>query len=740
MDYKSWNKKIAEYFFKHENKDKPVYLYVTKKLLDELGTDENVGWQDFIEAVKIGPIGVGGKDVCDKALKTLEYWKDPLRGQKQGYPLYIAYLALFVLAATSDEEEELRKDAYYPHLAQLLGDDRNKQYVRFKDMGKLWEDLENWSGHTQKGKLGVLKIFKQPKNGRQSYVDFPFFQCLLSEAERKSLHDIFRHLKLRDFEIEKIIKYNERFKKLRRRTSELLKLGKNKDLRESLINIIKDEFAYWQKLSTVNKQKIKEIKKPHQKSTIIKYTPKDYSVFNPEKSRVNGSLRLCCQLDRPAERVTMTVRCQTQHELPKEGLVLRLNSDEFFCERDIKCWSFPIESQGKFLEALRFDWLKDFRLISEDAQWSFKLAASEIRVFLDGSEFGLPYFVENKKLPKKGEPFYLIVQKQLYHLIEKWGKSDACQGFLPIKVSKGLPEGWFMFSFEGAYNNDLVKDYLQFPPDVKLCLHEGIKINREHQFFDFARPKVRLEGGDESIEVYCNEVRLTGSQGMYVLPDNVPAGEKLFIEARCNEQVIDRCSLWLENTFEWPEEIAENYSNRFGIYSENLDRNSPRVLGALVQDVDRVFEDKKNEVRIEENADNFCQTIDLSLYNGEGDSSGIIEDDNEAPLLKERPLLPAQKGQKIIYLGREVGQVAKGPVKPKDWVPIWAIYTGPDFDKAIFCGGSRNVEPILSASKKNTKKMKEWKETLLGCKKRTLPQSNKDLWKIYLKKAENING
>ncbi|MCP2730218.1 hypothetical protein [Limnofasciculus baicalensis] len=93
VSYRDWNNLIAEHFFKPEMADFPVYLYVTEDLITAIGKSKGVDCQDFINAVKTS-VGITRNGICQKGLQTMEEWK--YRQQRQGYPPYIGYLALFV--------------------------------------------------------------------------------------------------------------------------------------------------------------------------------------------------------------------------------------------------------------------------------------------------------------------------------------------------------------------------------------------------------------------------------------------------------------------------------------------------------------------------------------------------------------------------------------------------------------------------------------------------------------------
>ena len=176
---------IASYFFRPEMADRTVYLYVTEKLITELGQPNGVDLQDFIKAVKTGFVGVSGKGICQRALQSMEEWK--YRHGRQGYPRYIGYLALFVLAAGI--EGDFSSNEYYRRLRTLLGEElKSGQYPYFNRMLELWDDLERWANEDKSGELGIFHINIA---GSWIHVGRPIAQTLLTEEELKALPTIF---------------------------------------------------------------------------------------------------------------------------------------------------------------------------------------------------------------------------------------------------------------------------------------------------------------------------------------------------------------------------------------------------------------------------------------------------------------------------------------------------------------------------------------------------------------------
>ena len=103
MNYAEWNTEITKKFFSPDWEGRRVFLSVTKDLIEELGGANGI--PDFIAAVKQGPadVSASGLSLCARILKATKRWRQ--QGASD-IPPYIATLALFVLAASYDKEEE----------------------------------------------------------------------------------------------------------------------------------------------------------------------------------------------------------------------------------------------------------------------------------------------------------------------------------------------------------------------------------------------------------------------------------------------------------------------------------------------------------------------------------------------------------------------------------------------------------------------------------------------------------
>ena len=523
MDYLKWNNSIAAHFFKNEMAGRSVHLYVTEELITDIGQNYGADLPDFIKAVKAGPIGVQGKGICEKALQSMDDWK--YRHGQKGYPLYIGYLALFVLAAGI--EEDFAAHAYYRRLRALLREQSTSgQYRGFDQMRRLWDDLARWANEYKSGEVGIFNINSA---GRRIHVGIPIAQTLLTEKERRALPAIFAAADLdpvshpTEGAIALLLAKHGR-KQLRPATLRLLEETSDSDEhRQALLEWIIDELRGWDGTAEVS-----------------------------DRTQIYGLLRLCCKLDPIAKRATITLRCSTKHEFSEDDLLLFSdgNCQPFSCYEDSGGWSSTLisESDGKPLVASEFDWLKGLQVRSDDSKWCFRLPASPIRVFVDGGSQGLPGFVEVRQLPIQ-KPFYLAAHQECLELLTRWGDS-SCQDFENLQIINGLPSGWHFFKAKAAYSDELVKrEYpiLAFPTNVRLELAGGIRLEKGNKFFKFAPPKLVLQGGSESIKVYCNDRLLDSTEAadIYELPADTPAETKLLIEARSGDDIIRRCSLLL---------------------------------------------------------------------------------------------------------------------------------------------------------------------------------------------------
>ena len=664
MNYRDWNNLIAAHFFHPEMDGKNVYLYITQELIDNLGQDECVGRADFINAVKKG-FRANPEGICRDALWSMR--------QKIGqYPSYIGYLALFVLAAGI--EGDFDPKSYYPRLRKLLNEPiTTGTYPDFGEMRQLWQDLERWANQEKSGELG---IFTHRSVGNRRHIGFPLAQALLSEEERRSLPYIFAAANLDPItppsqeEIGALVVRNGR--NLRNQTLQLLEESDSNtsDVRQALLEIILDELNEW-----------------------------DGYVEDSSSSigRVFGSLILCCRIEQIAGRTNFTVRCRTKREFPEDGLTLKSDNNQFYsCEEYGDGWSSPITtSSSQGLGASGLDWERGVQMRSPDSKWCFRLPASPIRIFVDGSSEGLPNLVEVRQLPVQRQ-FYLAAHEDCLDDLTKWGES-SCQGFEKLAIANGLPNRWHFFKVGLACSDKEIKDrypVMSFPNTLRLELVGGIRVSRGNKFFKFAPPKLVLQGNNDSVQILCNDIPLDcDDNGIYELPLN---SSELVIKAKRGEDTVKNTSLSLFEDISWQFEDINCRCNRFGNgLTELTDANG--VTGALVTDFD-------------------CPSFNFNTL---------------------LPIPPDIK--RVVFVGRKTGQISS--TLPEDWTPVWIISKGLR-SQVFFCGGNLAESEPISVNCKDQRKLKDWKK-LLWVERRKVhapTQVNlRILWQKFVKEAGRVS-
>ena len=192
MKYIEWNKKIAEIFFNANKAGERVLLAVTRETIEDIARANNTTFADFIDAIKEGhKIKQNNQrdKICMTALDTYNTWKN----QEMTYPIYIAYLALFVLAVTHGDSDDFSANDYYGRLRDLLGEENKAgQYPSFDKMRELWNDLQRWSSEKKNGEYGE---FHCEIYGQHIHVGIPIYQVVLTtEDVEKNLPKIFAEI------------------------------------------------------------------------------------------------------------------------------------------------------------------------------------------------------------------------------------------------------------------------------------------------------------------------------------------------------------------------------------------------------------------------------------------------------------------------------------------------------------------------------------------------------------------
>jgi hypothetical protein len=672
MQYLSWNDLLAGYFFKPDAGGKRVHLCVTSSVIEELGRATNGTRADFVSAIKTGPPWVTRQGICQKAFQAMSHW----RKRQLQYPPYVGYLSFFVLAAGL--EGDFASHAYYPRLRTLLDEaPAAGQYPSFNRMLELWDDLERWANEDMRGELGE---FRADIAGGWINVGLPVAQVILTEQERQRLPVIFAEAGLdptsspsdEQFATTLVDRGHQR---LRPRTLHLLQYPPqaDSDVRDLLISTALEELREWDG---------------------------QLAAEGDRNSQIYSALRICGRLDRVARRVQFALRCTSKHDIPQEGLVLRLDGQggTLRCADYVMGWSTELTvGDGAAFDAARIDWSTGVSGAAEALEWRFRLPASDVRIFEDGSAYSIPGIVEIPRL-RKQKPFYLMCHLDASDTIEAWGRSQ-CQGFVDLGIQSGLPAGWKSYYAAGASNDELIRarfPALAFNSTVRIYFEDGVRSIR-NQYFSFGLPRVIVDGADGASQVYCGETRLeSGEDGRYSIPDSIASPGRLSIEVRRDGAMITKRSLFICD--EVPVSGSYGFTgNRFGRTFERVD-DEPFVSGAATS-----FNPPHYDV----------------VFLPEAKDTG-----------------------RRIFVGRVPGQIAflVAGERPTGWDPVWAILMHRN-GTAIFCGASLRESMPLPGRVGDKKQVKEWKRILWHRRKRIVPPSHvglKQLWDSYQVEAGRL--
>lgn len=694
MYYEDWNDLIAQKFFSKEMAGKEVLLYVTKDVLDQVGRDTGEDFHDFIRCIKEGPADSARQGICQKALWCYEDW----RNTRQGYPQYIAYLAFFVLAATTGGDFDPK--AYYPRLRTLLGETpKTGTYPSFDKMDKLWDDLEKWSRINKHEELGR---YSKRIRGGNIHVGLPFSQTILSEDERKALPQIFSEAEIdptdppSELAIGRILlRYGS--EKLERRTLQLLKNDERAifEMRNALIDFIFEELSEWDGciLETWSPDTLEE-------SGRI------------AKARLPSvGLRICLDPpDRVAKKITSSLRFKTIRPFPDSGLDFEHKGKAYSCFETIPNWSTKLKNSetGLYLDATELDWLSGVKFKDEEKSWRAVLKGAAVRLFLPGHRDDLPGWIESQHLERECR-FFVACHSSMERTISDWG-SNSCNEFA-ITCFQGLPLDWLLFEGEGAYEPCREVDVLNIPNLLRMRLHGGIKVGRGNYYLKFGPPHIVLDGGqgDEHIIIVCNQYtcelrRENLSMPIWTIPQDVPIGKPL----------------------------------ELGVYRDGNEPLACKVIQLIEPEILDKFDSTPKRCRSGIiNADN-----DSEIYA----TGAVVMGCDQLVKGSFSQTLPTYLSKRIIFIGARPGQIVDWPEEnlPSDWNPVWAISkfprSGKEKWKVHFCGhwnqDRKNANFYPGTPLAEHRHVKRWKEAIWVKRNRIEEPNLKVLRQLWVKYKE----
>jgi len=660
MNYIEWNNLIARKFFNESMAGREVLLYVNEDTINQIGAEAGAGVEDFIQSVKVGPDWATKSDICQKALQSYRGW----RIKHLEYPPYIAYLALFVLAATRGGDYDPK--AYYPRVRALLGElDGSGTLLHFDSMAKLWKDLEKWSTEDKHEELGR---FTARIRGGWVHVGRPLSQTLLSDDERNYLPLIFSEAELdptdtpSDAVIRRVLlSYGKNG--LENRTLKLLDgtQGDNIEMVNALIDLVLNELVDWD-------------------GSVISYT-----ISGSDHTPSQVGLRICLELNRVSGTIASTLRLKTNRPFPDNGLEFEYDGQIVSCRETVPPnWSTKLTNTSiqppRPLDAATVNWSKVAKFEDKENKWSARLKGADVRLFLPGNREGLPGWVESQRLERNCD-FMVVCSDSRVVDVQRWG-TDCCENF-EEQSFQGLPRGWLLFDGSGAHESCEGVDVLALSSLLRIRLQGGIKIGRGNRYLKFGPPLIVIEGGDGSERVMLNEDELKRedvSIARWYIPADAPVNCPLTIQVfKDGSDPLQKHVIWLEEP-----ELPVSFKN--ALRRDGLGRilpdeaPAPYVRGAVVAGVD------------------------------------------PPPNLPSAP--PTYLSRRITFLGSRPGEIVDWPEEdlPDGWQPVWAVDKS-EIDKwpVHFCGQPEDAGTILNPNHaiSNLRAVKRWKEVIWVKRKKT---------------------
>lgn len=674
-DYRRWNDALAARYFNSDSAGQPVYLFVTPDVVSEVGAAFGQGFDDFIEAVRAGPSGATRAGHCQRALQALSGWRE----RNLTYPPYLAYLGLFVLAGGHDGDFDPR--SYYPRLWELLGETETGTPPSFERMWELWQDLEQWSVYDRHGDLG---LFEFRILGGKDHIGLPLAQTVLTEGERRALPSIFGDARLEagslpsDRELRRALTVHGR-SRLRAQTLNQLERGTS-GFPDALLEIVSDDFLDWDGEAT--------------EDTSVDGTRRTFS----------AGLRVCLSVDRVSRHGTATLRCRSVRDLPDDGLIL--TSDAFAepvaCNAFLPGWSQVIKESGKASPVTLPDnaWRNGLALVDDEHGWNLRLRPAPVRVFVDGGSEQLPGLVEVLELPR-GAAFYLAFPEASWPKLQPWIES-SCDGWQPIELSSPLPVGWMFGSVARATTDEgprALDGAIGFPDRRTLRFVDGIRamVGKGNTFFNFAPPKVVLDGAMPGDRVFCRGSELLASDESpysYELPTALPVDVRVGLEVHSGEDILKHRSLYLVSGSPWLLDAPLVASDGFGRAVDGI----AGIAGADVK---------------------------------EPTGRQFVFDPLRTPGLDGR-------APRVYFVGRCSGQIVSWPADPlPEWEPVWAIPFGRR-GRVLYCGTSMDTDIPLAKQCGDRLHARLWHHILWQSRKRITPppdREEKALWRRYVEVA-----
>lgn len=469
MNYIKWNHLISQSLFNEEKADKEVRLFLTRKRIIEIGSQEKIEnpWDDFFQAVIRGKAGTN-LSFIENTIELFEKWKSKELNETLEYPPQIAVLAFLSLPFTELDEESFHGSNYYGRLKSFLR--RNGESIditgkHLELMNPLWEDLEDWSIKLD----GVKGIFIIPDIGKKN-VGKIFSQCLIKPVGEKFIP---QKLGKSNF-IPNVYYSKSDFQKFLLNNLQLFRLRPNKEdiknetpLGKAIINRVENIYAEWDGNTDVIEENERESQSGYK---IIKALTE--ICFNKKLKKWESGFRINTDINYP--------------------LSLKISGKEIY--QTPTGWSnlIPLDTIRINIDAFSDEFNK----------WKTRFFSRNIRVYVNGKKNGLSSssFIECDHLNQIDDFLVLIntEDREDEECFLNWAKNNC--GSVEERESVGFMN-WKLYKICKIRDGLDEYDGLRLFKDKSILFCGGLKLD-VRSYYKHAKPKIQVENANGSESLY----------------------------------------------------------------------------------------------------------------------------------------------------------------------------------------------------------------------------------------------
>lgn len=678
MTYPQWNEKLVNAIFSDGCAGKQVSLCLSKTEIESIGEADGADFADFVRAIEAGVRGGREKpaELCARPLDALRGW------DKTSLPPFVAYLVFFIYAAGLDGD--FASNDYYRRLRSLVSASTKVRNGFESDLiNWMCESLEKWANVEKRGELGTFRYFVY---GSHRHVGPLLAQTVLSQQDREVLPWVWEQSGFDPasppHEGELLSAFQQARPHLRARTQKILDADSKDIARQMLADLLLAELLDWDGRVEAR----------------FDGQTRSASLASSERESA-GSLRLCASYNSVSGRLKAQLRCKTPIEFPDDGFRLHakthLSEIEWVAQEWDDSWSCPLQNRatGAELDAATLPWKRGWTLHDTARSWKFRWRASDVRLLSRDPEGILGEWVEVFRLPM-GREVWVLAAAELEKSVEAWGQKCA-HGWTRI-AAQGLPDGWILWECQAITEAALSIKTLPHPilavsSRANLLFRGGVRVNRATRFFDFALPRVEIEGPPDAILAWRElggqswNPLVRDADGLFTLPPDASSNRALRLSARLRaDETSDDEEIAAQTLY------VETSSGHWRAVAISTDPQSHAEIPTPIS------------------------TLALG---------GLVSIEADGAL---------------IYLGQSPGQIARFPCKPQGWEPVW-ILNGGRRRRAIYCGSDLAREkPLDTTGKAARNDSKEWKRELSAQVEPPAHKAEKALWAQYLHCAKNL--